>query len=793
MVYNGSGERMTSIKKNIWLTFYITATIWLLFFGAATYVSYQTVYDEYTAEQKKLMTLTSNSLQSLFRQYEVLLDLITKEMKIENGLPDKRKAQAIMDTIIDVDPSMVGVGLFTPDGEAYVASSGITLPPKFNILAQKENRESFLRTLKEEHMVLGRTYQSKVLNTIAFPLRKAMRDKDGKVVFVLSTVVDLNKAFDFLINKKNTQFSSDLYIFREHDHYFQMVLTKGLVDPSIYSYQIPDSERSRAIESLESELGISYQTIKDKELDIIIDSHQPTLDANNPSDENTKAVSKYIPDYGLWVEAKIDDASVRSLFLNKAKTLIIVFVGSLLFIFILFRGIAISEQRKKAALQYQANHDYLTELHNRYYLDQQLVRSGTETPFFMIFIDLDNFKAINDGYGHELGDKVLKSVAQRLKVFVSDSDLLIRYSGDEFIIVVYNEIHQTIVTRCENILSSFEQPCVIDDYSFVLSASIGVAAYPEDGTDLDELKRYADLAMYESKKTRNTITFFQEDFREAYKYRAQMEQELKQAIVLDEFYMVYQPQIMRNGGLFGVEALVRWENKTLGMVPPDKFIPVAESSGAILAIGDFIIERSFQDIVEVQRDTGINISVSINISIKQFQHKHFLDKLVKLIEKHAFIYVELVLEVTENLFIDDVIGIQAIMHKIKSKGIRISLDDFGTGYSSLSLLSHLPIDELKIDKSFISEITTDPKTRAMVEGIIAIAQQLNFTTVVEGVETEEQRQILQSLECDIFQGYHFSKPLKVHDLKTFIQSPTVIVSPTPPGISPPDTSPPHNE
>ncbi len=755
---------MTFFKKNIWTAFYLTTLIWFLFFGAATFVSYQTVYEEYTAEQKKLMSLTANSIQSTLRQYEVLLDLVAKEVTAYGELTDKNIIQKVMDSVVEVDNSMIGVGLFLPNGDVYAASSGVKLPANFNLLSQAENRESFQQTLASNKMVLGRTYQSEVLKTIAFPMRKSVVDSDGNTLFVLSTVINIPKGFKFFFEGESNQNNSDLYLYRGSDRYFQIVLTHHQLDPEIYNYQIPQANIAQAFRTLKLKKGLSIEDIKANDLEVITTSVQPG--------STSQAVSRYLPQYDLWAELTLDNDYVLGLFFKELQVLISIFVGSLLLIYLLFRGIATNEKRIKDALEHQASHDYLTALHNRFYLDQQLASMKKGSNYYLIFIDLDNFKAINDGYGHEIGDRVLCLVAERLQSLVSPQDVLVRYSGDEFIIVAFNKNESSISTFCQAIQSHLASPSMIGDYRFVLSASIGIAAFPEDGQDLDELKRYADLAMYEAKKIRNTITFFREDFKQAYKYRAQMEQELKKAILQNELYMMYQPQIRRDGGTLGVEALVRWENQLLGFVPPDKFIAVAETCGLMLPIGEFIIGQTFADITEIQNQTGLPVTVSINISVRQFQHNEFFDRLIELIEKHSFIHVELVLEVTENLFIDDVIGIQNLMKKIREKGIRISLDDFGTGYSSLSLLNQLPIDELKIDKSFVDDITTNSNTLAMVEGIIAIARRLNITTVVEGVETDEQRKILADLECDVFQGYYFSKPLKLEDLKAFLVSNT---------------------
>ena len=759
---------MTFIKKNIWTAFYFITLIWCIFFAASSYLSYKAVYEKYTSEQQKLMALTANSFQSIMNQYEVMLNLIGKEVTNNSNLADKTTIQRIMDNVIDTDKSMLGVGLFLPNGDVYAASSDVKLPPNFNLLEQPENRDAFMVTLQSKQMVLGRTYLSNALNAVGFPLRKAVQDKNGKTLFILSTVVDIRKGFQFFLTGKSNEGSHDLYLYRDQDNYFQAVLSKNLVNNSIYDYKIPPSARDIAIAESVEYAGVPYQAIKDNQIDVITKSLQPG------SSDQDKAVSKFIPKYKLWAELKIDTQYINTLFLKEFFILLAIFSSSLFLIFLLFRSIANNNKQVKSALEHQANHDYLTGLHNRFYLDKQLSNPKKYNSFHLIFIDLDNFKIINDGYGHEVGDRVLCQVASRLREMVENekTNILVRYSGDEFIIVVFGYTADQVDTFCHQILLDLSEPCLVKDYRLILGASIGIAAYPEDGDTLDKLKRYADLAMYEAKKNRNTVTFFRESFREAYRYRALMEQELKHAAQRNELFMMYQPQIRRNGGTFGVEALIRWENKQLGRVPPDKFIPVAEACGEMLTIGDFIIDRTFADINQVRQETGLPVTVSINISVRQFQHNEFFEKLIKLMEKHTFIHIELVLEVTENLFIEDVIGIQALMHRIKEKGIRISLDDFGTGYSSLSLLNQLPIDELKIDKSFIDDITTNKNTLAMVEGIIAIARKLDIVTVVEGIETDEQRQILSNLQCDIFQGYHFSKPLTLSELKTFIKENT---------------------
>lgn len=249
---------MDLVRKNIWAVFYLTATIWLVFFGISASVTYQNINNGYTAEQKKLMSLTANSIQSTLHQYEVLLDLVAKEVIAYGELGDKNTIQKVMDSVVEVDDSMLGVGLFLPHGDVYVASSGVTLPKNFNLLSQPENRDSFQQTLESNKMVLGRTYRSEVLDSIAFPLRKSVIDLDGNVLFVLSTVVDISKGFKFFFEGESNQNNSNLYLYRGKDNYFQIVLSHDQLDPEIYNYQIPQARLDQGLPLIRAEERADY-------------------------------------------------------------------------------------------------------------------------------------------------------------------------------------------------------------------------------------------------------------------------------------------------------------------------------------------------------------------------------------------------------------------------------------------------------------------------------------------------------------------------------------------------------
>lgn len=293
---------------------------------------------------------------------------------------------------------------------------------------------------------------------------------------------------------------------------------------------------------------------------------------------------------------------------------------------------------------------------------------------------------------------------------------------------------------------------------------------PEHGHNLDMLLRASDIAMYESKKIKNSAHIFVSEMQEGFLKNVTIEQELRKAMNNHELFMVYQPQINDEGYFYGAEALIRWNSPTLGNVPPNHFIPLAEASGLMPKIGRLIIEMVCEDVNEIHHKLQRPFHVSINISVRQFMDPLFLEHMLNVFEKTQTQYLHITLEVTENLFIEDLQYILPLLHKIRAMGIEISMDDFGTGYSSLSMLRQLPINELKIDKSFVDAIAYDITSAKMVQNIITIGKNLNMHVLAEGVETKEQKEILSTFGCDRFQGYYFSKPLLKEDLLHFLQS-----------------------
>lgn len=751
---------MALIGKNIWLAFYFTAIFWTLFLGGASYVTYQTVYQEFVHDQKSLTLIKSTSLNSSFNQYETILKIVAEDLLRNDTYNNDQAATEVLTSAVDLDPSIVALVTYNAMGERMSSAPYFSTPKGFSLLKLKESQTTFQKALNSNNVILGRTYFSNLVNTIILPFRKSVRDENGNVLFVLALSINMEQGFDYFLNDYKEDKYRDIYLFRESDHYFQLAPINKVRDKEAY-LELPSEEFvhqaiSRSIENT----GVSYDDIK----------QSGEVFVNAIEHRNYKSLTAFIflDEYKLWLVSEINIRVIYDNFWKKFSLFIIAYFFSLMIMFVLFRKIAKNQNKEKDALFYQVNRDFLTNLYNRYYLEQYLKKVEPNTSFSLIFIDIDNFKSVNDNFGHGVGDKVLKEIATRLQSLFCNSELLVRSGTDEYVFVFLGNNQERASEICDQIMTTIQQPILSNQYNIVLSASMSVCFYPTDGSDSTLLKRNADLAMYESKKEKNTVTFFDQKLLDEYLHKNDIELELKKALTLGEMHLVYQPQYCRARKLKGVEALLRWENAKLGMIPPDIFIPIAESIGYMNEIGEFVMITAMKEMKALQNEIGIEFDLSINVSVKQFQKSNFFETLMNYIQQQEYNANGLLLEVTENVLIDDIEDMRSLMQKLRKSDIRISLDDFGTGYSSLSLLKSLPIDELKIDRSFIIDLLYEVNSHSMVSGVIALAKNLNMTTVVEGVETKEVEDVLRELECDVYQGYYYSKPQSVSELKKFL-------------------------
>ncbi len=417
-------------------------------------------------------------------------------------------------------------------------------------------------------------------------------------------------------------------------------------------------------------------------------------------------------------------------------------------------------------LAHQANYDPLTGLPNRTLamdrLSQDLVRAKREQRSVVgMFIDLDRFKNVNDTLGHAAGDLLLTQAAQRLQQSIRASDTAARLGGDEFLILLPDvEDINTAETICEKIMHNFSQPFRVHDQEFNISTSIGVAIGPKNGVDAQTLMKCADLALYRAKGAgRNTYRFYTQEMNRHAKQRQAIETQLIRALEKDEFHLHFQPMVdLRKNRIVGTEALIRWSNPTLGEVSPIKFITLAEESGLILEIGDWVMQHALEKIAGLGQDAA-HLRVAVNVSCRQLlKPKHFINIVEKSLSSNNFPAHLLELEITESLLVDDRPEVLRLLHELTELGVRLAIDDFGTGFSSLSYLKKFPLNVLKVDQSFIRDVLIDNNDASLTKAIIAIAHELGMEAVGEGVENKEQALFLKQAHCDFAQGYHFGRP-----------------------------------
>jgi diguanylate cyclase len=424
--------------------------------------------------------------------------------------------------------------------------------------------------------------------------------------------------------------------------------------------------------------------------------------------------------------------------------------------------------------------DNLTGLPNRLSLQRELsfIRSEaqkTNTKFATVFLDLDHFKNINDTLGHDIGDALLQTVALIIKNNLSKKDIVARIGGDEFILILSNlkDADETI-PLIGALLRDLRKELIIKGYTLRLSASIGVAIYPDDATEIQDLMKYADLAMYKTKaEGRNNFNFFTQSQNTRIHTEVEMVNDMQRAFYDNEFKLYYQAKVdVKTRKIIGAEALMRWEHHKKGLISPVKFIPLAENTGFILNIGKLVIQESARAIGRFSALGFNDLKISINVSTRQFQNSNLLEDLREAIETNGISPNQLAIEITESVMMAYVDNSLSVLKKIKALGVAIYLDDFGTGYSSLSYLKKFPIDTLKIDKSFVDDISDDEakNNSLLVNAILSMGQSLGIKTIAEGVENSAQFNFLKSKDCDVIQGYYFSRPIPEAEFAKLLQS-----------------------
>ena len=490
----------------------------------------------------------------------------------------------------------------------------------------------------------------------------------------------------------------------------------------------------------------------------------------------------------IFITAHQDSAHIGRAYLSGAvdflqkpvrKTALLSKVRVFLDLWILRAGLEQEIVQRKLAeqrVEHLAVHDPLTNLYNRRGLYEQLNQliSRSQRNHYssvVIFIDLDGFKSINDEFGHESGDVLLKQISESYKKIVRQTDTIARIGGDEFVILM-TDISESnaLIIKVEQFIAATSAPVNLDGRIASVSASIGIALYPDHGSDTETLLDRADQAMYQAKNGgKNTFRFFSEDINRRANRKRELQENLKKALPDNEFTVFYQPIVdVKTGAPASAEALLRWQNATLGEVGPDEFIPAAESAGLISELGRWVLSEAMSSGAAWSNQYGIKLRLAINASSLQFKNNLLYDSILQQINHHDWSPDLLEIEITEGLLLDDSVEVTNYINAINKLGVRLSIDDFGTGFSALSYLKNYPVSTVKIDRTFVIGLPEDKENVVLVGAIIAMAHGLRLEVIAEGVETLAQWEFLKALNCDFAQGYYFGKPVPKADFDTYL-------------------------
>ncbi|WP_198552748.1 bifunctional diguanylate cyclase/phosphodiesterase [Psychromonas sp. Urea-02u-13] len=654
-----------------------------------------------------------------------------------------------LDVALKQNHLSAGIWIFSPQGDLLVTSSNLKGQQITNLLNHRNTRTWFRETINSSKMVIGRAYFLTSLNRWILPLRKKIVNSEGEIIAVISTGLDLAVLQSEW--QKNNPHTIEATLENGNYRILRNNLTMSQFE-RFYNHAPPENELLKNQYNSQQDKTNFLQTFFSQGQD----EHLYTLTYN----EN----------YHFWVSASLPFEHVKQRLYSHSFFYSIFYLLLISIGYILFRWIVKVENSKINELTYKAEHDTLTGLPNRTVIKSHFKRLQAKegAHFSLLYVDLDNFKNINDTFGHSYGDAILIEASQRITNSLAlHSGLVARYSGDEFVIFLDVADRESVENYAKRLLESIALPYLINQNAFRISSSIGIACFPDDASHIETLLSYADNSMTMAKKKRNQYLFFSKHVHHQLMRNIEIEQALHHAIENDEINLVYQPQMDRDNKLFGVEALVRWHSKKLGFIAPDQFIPVAEETGLMPKLGLYIMHKAMQEIDDLQQQNNLSFKLSINVSVRQFIQIDFIEKLMDACKNFTSGQIDITIEITESLFIESVDSLLPLFYKMKAHHISISLDDFGTGYSSLSMLRKIPIDELKIDKSFVDNISIDKNDKAMVNSIISMGKNLGMTVLAEGVETKEQASILSDAGCDLYQGYYFSKPLSLDALITF--------------------------
>jgi len=757
---------MMTLGRSFRLLFLTLALVGAVLLGWILFDQWRGICERHEIRQRAQIVTLAGATRKVMASQELVLDLVGRELLQDVLRGDRQAAVAELDRLRAMNPVVAGYVFADLEGNLLLGTSDLeqdldSLP---NLLEQATSGATFRATLESQRMVVGRPYSLPVLEQWVIPVLKVIRDAQGRALGVMMAALRLGGKDPFFEQQFFLGPLNTLQIVRGAD-LFPLHWAASIAPPEgYYTRPIPRDYYDLAVTSAERRSGQDIDTIRSQSLPVsyrVVNALGPHL-----------GYSIYDPVYDFWVLTQTHRNQLLGEFARTALASIAIYAVLLVMVLLLLRVIARGESRRQSELVHQAEHDLLTGLPNRMRMasDFERLREMNHGRLSLLFLDLDNFKAFNDGFGHVLGDAFLRELGKRLVASLQMPECVARIGGDEFVLLTPETEPDRLEQRARELIEVLTVPCTIEGLRCEIGCSVGIARLPEAGESINDLLRASDVAMYAAKRQPNSVCHYHPALGRNYLENIRIERNLRAALEAGEIELHYQPQVDQHGKLLGFEALARWTDDEFGELAPDRFIAIAEASGQIARLGDYIFERALKDGHTLQQLVGRPFRLSINVSVRQFRSIGFAGRLVECVERAGLERVQIVLEITESLFMEEQEPVIEALERLRLAEIQIALDDFGTGFSSLGLLRRLPIDELKIDHSFIEDIEHDEYTRMLVQSIIGIGRSHGMSLLAEGVETPRQLELLVTDGCDAFQGYLFAHSMSIEQLRAYIAS-----------------------
>ncbi len=707
-------------------------------FAVYAYNTWNHIHETAEAKLQFMDRLLIQTNREIFIHHESMLHLLGERLQEIGAMEAPGKGRKLIEQMLRLNPSMAGFGLARTDGQMVLISHvppGVPLP---NLLHNPNADSSFGLALENEGMVTGRTYYQPLLNSWIVPLRIAIRDANNTASMVMASGLDMDSPTTTW-NVLKPEPGTTLRILRK-DGYWQ--------------YMSPLAVKDRE--------AVYNQPANPSDVRLLKRQHQR---ANRRTFyiNDSLAVSSWLPRWNIYTLITRDNRAIATEYRKAMLLPMMIFLVITASGYTFYRVSARQQRDYEQKLIHQAQYDDLTGLPNRLLVMDRLnhamnIAKRKKENIALAFIDLDMFKRINDSFGHITGDELLRQFAQRLSKILRSGDTVSRLGGDEFLILLPGARNAaTVEMVIKKIYQLSQQPFTINNCEIYTTCSIGLSFYPDDGQAPPDLLKAADTALYKAKdKGRNTHCFYSEQMNQEAHRRMQLESALRHALEKNELYLLYQPQIdLESSRCCGCEALIRWRSPELGEITPLEFIPVAEETGLINKIGQFVLEQACKDLNHLKQQWSETFRMAVNVSSLQIRSPGLSDYIETLLTDYDLSSKALELEITENSIVEHGENLDSL----RALGLYIAIDDFGTGFSSLSYLQRFPITTLKIDRAFVKNIASSPSEAKLVRGIINLGQSLELDTIAEGIETKEQLDYLRQAGCQIGQGFYFSRPI----------------------------------